>query len=80
VLTEGSVSLTLVLVHPEGKLGYRSCARSAQAKENPSCESGQSIEGLLLQACTQLSDFNTRTWLRVVARSACKNILKKSES
>jgi hypothetical protein len=32
-LTEGSDSLTLVLIHPEVKLGYRSRARSAQAKE-----------------------------------------------
>jgi hypothetical protein len=78
-LTKGSDSLTLVLIHPEVKLGYRSRARSAQAKENPSCESGRSIEGLLLQACAQSSDFNTRMWLRVAARSVRKNLLKKSE-
>jgi hypothetical protein len=35
----GSGSLTLVLVHPEVKLGYWSRARSAQAKESLSCES-----------------------------------------
>ena len=42
-LTEGSDSLTLVLEHPEVKLGYRSHARSAQAKESLSCESERSI-------------------------------------
>jgi hypothetical protein len=39
LLTEGSDSLTLVLVHPEVKLGYTIRARSAQAKESLSCES-----------------------------------------
>jgi hypothetical protein len=43
-LTEGSDSLTLVLVHPEVKLGYRSRARSAQAKESLSCESEQALK------------------------------------
>ena len=52
-MTEGSDSLTLVLVHPEVKLGYRSHARSAQNKESLSCESERSIEGLLLQVCAE---------------------------
>jgi hypothetical protein len=52
-LTEGSDSLTLVLVHPEVKLGYRSRARSAQAKESLSCESERSTGGLLLQVCAE---------------------------
>jgi hypothetical protein len=75
VLTEGSDSLTLVLVHPEVKLGYRSHARSAQAKESLSCESERSIEGLLLQECAELKVFNTCKCLRVSARSVCKNLL-----
>ena len=74
-LTEGSDSLTLVLVHPEVKLGYRSHARSVQAKEILSCESEQSIEGLLLQVCAESKVFNTWKCLRVVARSACKDLL-----
>jgi hypothetical protein len=47
-LTEGSDSLTLVLIHPEVELGYRSRARSAQAKEDLSHETERSIEELLL--------------------------------
>jgi hypothetical protein len=58
-LTEGSDSLTLVLIHPEVKLGYRSHARSAQAKESLSCEFERSIEGLLLQECAESKIFNT---------------------
>jgi hypothetical protein len=56
-LTEGSDSLTLVLIHPEVKLGYRSHARSTQAKESLSCGSEQSIEGLLLQVCAESKGF-----------------------
>jgi hypothetical protein len=58
-LIEGSDSLTLVLVHPEVKLGYRIRARSVQAKESLSCESELSIEGMLLQECTESKIFNT---------------------
>jgi hypothetical protein len=58
-LTEGLDSLTLVLVHPEVKLGYRSRERSAQAKESLSFESERSIEGLLLQECVESKIFNT---------------------
>ena len=50
-LTKGSDSLTIVLIHPEVKLGYTSHARSAQAKESLSRETERSIEGLLLQVC-----------------------------
>jgi hypothetical protein len=74
-LTEGSDSLTLVLVHPEVKLGYRSRARSAQAKESLSCESERSIEGLLLQECAESKVFSTWKCLRVAARSVRKNLL-----
>jgi hypothetical protein len=69
-LTEGSDSLTLVLVHPEVKLGYKSHARSAQAKESLSCESERSIEGLLLQVCAESKEFNTWKCLRIVTRDA----------
>ena len=58
-LTEGSDSLTLVLIHPEVKLGYRIRARSAQAKEDLSRETKQSIEGLLLQVCAESKELNT---------------------
>jgi hypothetical protein len=78
-LTEGSDSLTLVLIHPEVKLGYRSRARSVQAKESISCESEQSIEGLLLQVCAESKLFNTWKCLRISARSACKGLLEDSE-
>jgi hypothetical protein len=74
-LTEGSDSLTLVLVHPEVKSGYRSHARSVQARESLSFESERSIEGLLLQACVDSKVFSTWKCLRVAARSACKNLL-----
>jgi hypothetical protein len=78
-LTEGSDSLTLVLVHPELKLGYRSRARSAKAKESLSCESERSIEGLLLQVCAKSKEINTWKCSRIAARSACKGLLKDSE-
>jgi hypothetical protein len=73
-LTEGSDSLTLVLVHPEVKLGYRSRARSAQAKESLSCESERSIEGLLLQVCAESKELNTWKCLRIAARGARKSL------
>jgi hypothetical protein len=73
-LTEGSDSLTLVLVHPEVKLGYRSHAGSAQAKESLSCESEWNVEGLLLQECAESKVFNTWRCLRVAARSARKSL------
>ena len=69
-LTEGSDSLTLVLVHPEVKLGYRSHARSAQAKENISCESERSIEGLLLQVCVGSKEFKHLKCLKI-CRKGC---------
>jgi hypothetical protein len=78
-LTEGSDSLTLVLVHPEVKLGYRSRARSAQAKESLSCESERSIEGLLLQVCAESKEFNTWKCLRIAARDARKSLRGDSE-
>ena len=78
-LTEGSDSLTLVLVHPELKLGYRSHARSAQAKESLSCESERSIEGLLLQVCAESKELNTWKCLRISTRSVRKSLLKGSE-
>ena len=52
-LTEGLDSLTFVLIHPKVKLGYRSRARSAQAKESLSCESEQRTGGILLQVCAE---------------------------
>jgi hypothetical protein len=78
-LTEGSDSLTLVLVHPEVNLGYRSHARSVQAKESLSCESEQSIEGLLLQVCVESKELNTWKCSRISTRSACKGLLEDSE-
>jgi len=36
----------------------------------------RSFEGLLLQVCAESSDFNTWTWLKIVARSACKSFRK----
>jgi hypothetical protein len=78
-LTERSDSLTLVLTHPEVKLGYTSCARSAQAKESLSCESELSIEGLLLQVCAESGELNTRKWLRIAARIARKSLREDSE-
>jgi hypothetical protein len=78
-LTESSDSLTLVLIHPEVKLGHRSCARSVQAKESISCESERSIEGLLLQVCAESKEINTWKCSRIVARSACKVLLEDSE-
>jgi hypothetical protein len=69
-LTEGSDSLTLVLIHPEVKLGYRSRARSAQAKESLSCESERSIEGLLLQVCAGSKEFKHLKCLKI-CRKEC---------
>jgi hypothetical protein len=74
-LTEGSDSLTLVLVHQEVKLGYTSRARSAQAKESLSCEYEQRIEGLL-QVCAESKELNTWRWLRTATRSACKDLFE----
>jgi hypothetical protein len=76
-LTKGSDSLTLVLVHPEVNLGYRSRARSAQAKESLSCESERSLEGLLLQMCTKSKELNTWKCSRIAARSARKGLLEE---
>jgi hypothetical protein len=78
-LKEGSDSLTLVLVHPEVKLGYKSHARSAQAKESLSCEYEQSIEGLLLQVCAESKELNTWKCLRIFARSVRKGLLEDLE-
>jgi hypothetical protein len=78
-LTEGLDSLTLVLVHPEVKLGYRSRARSVQAKESLSCESERRIEGLLLQVCAESKELNTWKCSRIAARSVRKGLLEDSE-
>jgi hypothetical protein len=78
-LTAGSDSLTLVLIQPEVKLGYKSRARSARAKESLSCESERSIEGLLLQVCAELKELNTWKCSRIAARSARKSLRGDSE-
>ena len=62
---EGSDILTLVLVHPEVKLGYRSRVRSAQAKGSLSCESERSIEGLLLKVCAESKEFKHLKCLKI---------------
>jgi hypothetical protein len=75
-LTEGSDSLTLVLVHPEVKLGYRSRARSAQAKESLRVENLSIILKTAAAGVHRVERFSDIwKYLKVFARSACKDPL-----
>jgi hypothetical protein len=75
-LIEGLDSSTLVLIHPEVKLGYRSHARSVQARESLRVANLSVISKTAATGVRRVERFSDIwKYLKVSTRSACKDPL-----